>query len=218
MPESTRPARMLSLSVACSLLLGLAARPVSAQKPQATPEPASVQTLKPGDVVRITVWRQPEMSGEFRVSSDGTIAHPLYQSIDVKDVTLGEATARIRQYLARLTNDPQVVIEPLLSVAVGGEVRSPGLYNLPLGTTLSQAVAQAGGGSDAGVLKKVRLIRGDRQEIVDLTDTRRNLGAMPVRSGDQIFLERRNNVFRDLVGPMASILGAAAAIVSVARR
>jgi protein involved in polysaccharide export with SLBB domain len=111
-----------------------------------------------------------------------------------------------------------VVIEPLLSVAVGGEVRSPGLYNLPLGTTLSQAVAQAGGGSDAGVLKKVRLIRGDRQEIVDLTDTRRNLGAMPVRSGDQIFLERRNNVFRDIVGPMASILGAAAAIVSVARR
>jgi hypothetical protein len=41
---------------------------------------------------------------------------------------------------------------------------------------------------------------------------------MPVRSGDQIFLERRGNAFRDIIGPMASILGAAAAIISVSRK
>jgi polysaccharide export outer membrane protein len=164
------------------------------------------------------VWRQPELSGEFRITADGAIGHPLYQSVDVKNVTLAEATSRIRQYLTQLTNDPQVVIEPLLSVAVGGEVRQPGLYNLPLGTTLSQAVAQAGGGSDQGALKHVRLIRGRRQIVIDLTDTKENQGAMPVRSGDQIFLERRGNTFRDLIGPMASVLGAVAAIISVSRK
>jgi polysaccharide export outer membrane protein len=199
-------------------MLGAAAIPASAQDTAAANVPPAVQSLRPGDVVRITVWRQPELSGEFRITADGAIAHPLYQSVDVKNVTLAEATSRIRQYLTQLTNDPQVVIEPLLSVAVGGEVRQPGLYNLPLGTTLSQAVAQAGGGSDESVLKRVRLIRGARQVIIDLTDTKENRGAMPVRSGDQIFLERRGNAFRDIIGPMASILGAAAAIISVSRK
>ena len=212
------PARRLAVCTVLFVILAGGTVPASAQDSTTAGVAAAVQSLRPGDVVRITVWRQPELSGEFRITADGTIGHPLYQSVDVKNVTLAEATNRIRKYLTQLTNDPQVVIEPLLSVAVGGEVRQPGLYTLPLGTTLSQAVAQAGGGSDESVLKRVRLIRGARQVIIDLTDTKENRGAMPVRSGDQIFLERRGNTFRDIIGPVASILGAAAAIISVSRR
>ena len=43
----------------------------------------AVFTLKPGDMVRVTVWRKPELSGDFRVLADGSIAHPLYQAINV---------------------------------------------------------------------------------------------------------------------------------------
>ncbi len=218
MPLFADPARRFSTWAVPFLLLLAAVPPASAQDSASAGGSAYVQSLRPGDVVRITVWRQPELSGEFRITADGTIGHPLYQSVDVRNVTLAEATNRIRQYLTQLTNDPQVVIEPLLSVAVGGEVRQPGLYNLPLGTTVSQAVAQAGGGVDQGALKRVRLIRGTHQELIDLTNTRENRGATPIRSGDQIFLQRRGNAFRDIIGPVASILGAAAAIVSVARQ
>ncbi|HET7601924.1 MAG TPA: polysaccharide biosynthesis/export family protein [Gemmatimonadales bacterium] len=174
--------------------------------------------LRPGDVLRITVWRQPELSGEFHVLQSGTIGHPLYQSIMAVGTPLPELTERIRTYLTRLVNDPQVVIEPLVSVAVGGEVRTPGLYTLPLGTTISQAIAQAGGGGDEGSLRNVRLIRNGQREQIDLADLRVNRASEPVQSGDQIFVSRRSNTFRDIIGPLASVLAAAAAIITVSRQ
>jgi polysaccharide export outer membrane protein len=176
------------------------------------------QTLAPGDVIRITVWRQPELSGDFRITADGSIAHPLYQSVDVRNVPLTEVAGRLRTFLTRLTTDPQVVVEPMLSVSVGGEVHTPGRLTVALGTTLSQAIAQAGGGGDQANLRKVRLVRGNQEQQIDLTDLRVNKGALPVESGDQIFISRRSNAFRDLIGPLASILGAGAAIISVIRR
>lgn len=176
------------------------------------------QTLVPGDVIRITVWRQPELSGDFRITADGSIAHPLYQSVDVRNVPLAEVAGRLRTFLTRLTTDPQVVVEPMLSVSVGGEVHTPGRLTVALGTTLSQAIAQAGGGGDQANLRQVRLVRGTQEQQIDLTDLRVNKGALPVESGDQIFLSRRSNAFRDLIGPLASILGAGAAIISVIRR
>ena len=39
--------------------------------------------LRPGDMLRITVWRHPEMSGDFAVAPDSTLVHPLYQAVRV---------------------------------------------------------------------------------------------------------------------------------------
>jgi protein involved in polysaccharide export with SLBB domain len=103
-------------------------------------------------------------------------------------------------------------------VAVGGEVRTPGLLTVPLGTTISQAIAQAGGGAEQANLRKVRLVRGNQQQTIDLTDLRVNRGALPVESGDQIFISRRSSAFRDVIGPLASVLGAGAAIISILRK
>lgn len=197
--------------------LGAAALMAPAPAAAQTGAPAR-QTLVPGDVIRITVWRQPELSGDFRITADGSIAHPLYQSVDVRNVPLAEVAGRLRTFLTRLTTDPQVVVEPMLSVSVGGEVRTPGRLTVALGTTVSQAIAQAGGGGDQANMRKVRLVRGSQEQQIDLTDLRVNKGALPVESGDQIFLSRRSNAFRDLIGPLASILGAGAAIISVIRR
>jgi polysaccharide export outer membrane protein len=209
------PARLLLLvTVLCAgaMSRGLAQTSATAVAPVADAQ------LRPGDVLRITVWRQPELSGEFHVLQSGTIGHPLYQSIVAVGTPLPELTERVRTYLTRLINDPQVVIEPLVSVAVGGEVRTPGLYTLPLGTTISQAIAQAGGGGDEGSLRNVRLIRNGQREQIDLTDVRVNRASQPVQSGDQIFVSRRSNAFRDIIGPLASVLAAAAAIITVSRQ
>lgn len=213
--------RRVDLPIAGAVLATIVACLVPAQAAQAQGADslaAMAALLHPGDIVRITVWRQPELSGEFRVLPDGTIGHPLYQAVSAVNATLPEVRERVRQFLTSLVNDPQVVVEPLLSVAVGGEVRTPGLFTLPLGTTVSQAIAQAGGGGDAGTLKRIRLIRDQREQIIDLTDAAGNRGSMPVRSGDQIFVSRRGNVFRDVIGPLASVLAAAAAIITVSRQ
>jgi protein involved in polysaccharide export with SLBB domain len=200
-----------------ALLAGISlAAPGGGLSAQASPADGAV-TLGPGDVVRITVWRKPELSGDFTILANGTIGHPLYQAVSARDTPIPVLTARLREFLATLEQNPQVVVEPLVRVAVGGEVRAPSLTTVPVGTTIGQAIAQAGGASERGNLAKVRLVREGRDQRIDLTSTRGGGATMPVRSGDEIYVGQRGNVFRDVIGPFASILGAAAAIVSATR-
>ena len=171
--------------------------------------------LAPGDVVRITVWRKPELSGEFPVTGNGTIAHPLYRDVPVTGVPIGTVEARLRGFLAKFEANPQFVVEPLLRVAVGGEVRTPNLYNLRPETSVSQAVALAGGPTERGRRDRLRLVRGGSDLIVDLRRVDATGAGMPIRSGDQITVEQTPAVFRDYVAPIVSVLGGVAAIVSV---
>ena len=185
---------------------------------QAQAQPSTVATgvaLNPGDVVRITVWRKPELSGEFVVAGDGTVSHPLYREIRVTGVSLDAVESRLREFLGKLEANPQFVVEPLLRVAVSGEVRTPNLYNLRPETLLSQAVAIAGGPNERGRRDRVLLMRQNQQLTVDLRRADVGGAAMPVRSGDQILVEQQRSVFRDFIGPMVNVLGATAAIVSV---
>ena len=171
--------------------------------------------LNPGDVVRITVWRKPELSGEFVITADGTVSHPLYRDVRVTGLPLDAVDARIREFLGKLEANPQFVIAPLLRVAVGGEVRLPNLYTLGPETSLAQAVAMAGGPTDRGRRDRVRLIRQDREMVVDLRRADALGAGMVVNSGDQIVVERRRELYRDVLSPVVSVMGATAAIVSM---
>src|SRR5215216_1360694 len=115
---------------------------IAAQTPTARAESVS---LSPGDSVRITVWRKPEFSGDFIVAPDGTISHPLYRSVRISGVPVATAEANLRTFLARFEQDPQFVMEPLVRVAVSGEVGRPQVFALRPETLVSEAVAQAGG-------------------------------------------------------------------------
>jgi len=183
---------------------------------QSAAPPAGVASgaLNPGDVVRITVWRKPELSGDFVVAGDGTVSHPLYRSVRVTGIPLPAVEARLREFLATLEENPQFVVEPLLRVAVAGEVRQPNLYNLRPETSLSQAVAVAGGTTERGRRDRIVLVRDNRERVVDLRRPDQSGAGMLVRSGDQVVVELQRNTW-DVVGPIVSVLGAAAAIVSV---
>jgi len=62
--------------------------PLSSVSGQRTTRALSDPVLRPGDVLRITVWRHPEMSGEFVVAPDSTLVHPLYQVVKVAGAPL----------------------------------------------------------------------------------------------------------------------------------
>jgi protein involved in polysaccharide export with SLBB domain len=191
----------------------LAAPPVAAQS-------AAIGTvmLRAGDVVRVTVWRNPELSGDFAITSNGTLAHPLYRDVVVAGLDLPAAESRIREVLAGLESNPRFVIEPLLRVSVGGEVRQPSLYTLPPETSIAEAVALAGGATDRGRLDRVRLFRDGQELRVDLTDPGVGPAQAPIRSGDQIFVDRRVSIFRDYIAPAGSITAALASIIGLALR
>jgi protein involved in polysaccharide export with SLBB domain len=181
--------------------------------------PAAAQTdttaaVRPADLVRLSVWRMPEFSGEFPVSPDGTIQHPLLTDVRVVGRPREEVRRQLREVLLRYENDPQFVFDYLYRVAVTGEVRLPNLYSLPPETSIPQAIAAAGGLSEFGRINDVRLVRGGQETVLDLRDPASPVMEMRVRSGDQIRVLRRGSSFRDYLGLTASIVAAVGSVVA----
>jgi polysaccharide biosynthesis/export protein len=182
------------------------------------PAPRTEQvTLSPGDSVRITVWRKPEFSGDFIVGPDGSITHPLYRTVRVGGVPFTTAESNVRTFLARFEQDPQFVVEPLVRVAVSGEVGRPQVFAVRPETSIADAVAQAGGPNQFGKRDRVRVLRrepngGQRELYVNLLDPESGSATVRVHSGDQIVVERKKSFFREVFLPGLSVIGSAASI------
>lgn len=179
--------------------------------------------LAPGDSVRVVVWRKPEMSGDFIIAPDNTISHPLYRTVRVGGVPFATAETNVRNFLAKFEQDPQFVVEPLVRVAVSGEVGRPQVFAVRPETTIGEAVAQAGGPNQFGERDKVRVLRretGGRQRefVVSLLDPESPAATIRVHSGDQIVVDRRRSFFREVFLPALGVLGSAASIYLVIDR
>jgi polysaccharide export outer membrane protein len=208
--------RSLFLASAASLLSGA----LMAQSPTPNTEPV---ILAPGDSVRVVVWRKPEMSGDFIVAPDGSITHPLYRSVRVGGIPFATAEANVRTFLARFEQDPQFVMEPLVRVAISGEVFRPQVFALRPETSIADAVAQAGGPNPFGKRDRVRVLRRDsggreREFIVNLLEPTGTASSIRVHSGDQIVVDRKKSFFREVFLPALSVLGSAASIYLVIDR
>jgi polysaccharide export outer membrane protein len=175
-----------------------------------------VAVLQPGDQVHLAVWKHPEMSGEFLVAADGTLAHPLFRDTHIAGISQVEAEALVRTVLQRYETDPQFVYQPLVRVAVVGAVRTPNLLSVPPSTTIAEAIALAGGPSDDARVDHVRVLRAGGALKLSAADlAARN---WRVASGDEIVVARRSTVFRDFIAPSASIAAAFAAVATLLRR
>lgn len=188
--------------------------PLPAAGQSHSPEGADL-VLNPGDILRITVWRRAELSGEFEVGSDGSMTHPLYRGLKVAGIPLSEAEERIRTFLNQNEGNPAFVVAPLFRVTVAGEVQKPNVYSFPPSTTVSQALALAGGATERGRPNRVQVFRQDKVFTVDLTRPDAKGAQMRTRSGDQITVPRRGSSFRDIIGPLSSVVAAMAAVATL---
>lgn len=176
------------------------------------------QGLAPGDQIRIAVWKSPELSGDFTVAANGTIVHPLYRDVQVTGIPMSVVEDRIRTFLQKYQTNPQFVVQALVRIIVGGEVRTPNVYSVPPETTVAQAIALAGGPTERASLEKVRVIR-ERQEVrMDLTRADSDPALIQIRSGDQVLVGRAAPSVLNVLGPVASSVAAVAAIITIIRR
>jgi polysaccharide export outer membrane protein len=195
------------------LLLSLAFAVSAASAQLAPPISTSKALLRPGDALQIEVWHRAEFTGEFAVASNGTIAHPLLGEITVAGLPMEEINRRVYVFLQEFDEEPHFVIQPLVRVGVGGEVRTPNLLKLSPDVTIAEAIAAAGGATQYGKLNKVKLIRSGREMTIDVTRAEPGPAQQPVQSGDQLYVPRKGNFFRDNIAPAGSIV---AALVGVA--
>jgi polysaccharide export outer membrane protein len=113
--------------------------------------------LAPGDILKTTVFKNPDLSVDVRVSESGSISYPLIGSVPISGLTLPAAERKIAQMLkdGGFVVNPQVNI--LLTQAFGnlvsviGEVNTAGRYSLDAaGGHLSGMLAAAGGVAQTG--------------------------------------------------------------------
>ena len=196
------------------LALVVLSTPASAQEPRASSDQS---ILTPGDSVRIVVWRKPEFSGDFVVAPNGSITHPLYRSVQVGGIPFATAEANVRRFLARFEENPEFVMEPLVRVAVSGEVERPQVFAVRPETTIGEAVARAGGTTLLGAPNRIRVLRLDQSGqqqllVVDLTDPAGATSRIPVKSGDQIVIDRRKSFLKDVLLPVLGVIGSVASL------
>ncbi len=154
--------------------------------------------ISPGDVLKVTVFGEDELTGSYRVGPAGTMAMPLVGNIVVEGQTLTEATETITAELRRMIRRPvvSVALDELASerkVYISGEVERPGPMMLPFGATVADALASAGPKPTAD-LRAVRVTNSNHEpRVLDLSGLRTDQPMSvfePVRYGDVINVPR----------------------------
>jgi polysaccharide export outer membrane protein len=107
-------------------------------------------TVGPDDVLRVTVFNQPDLSREVTVASDGTFTYPPLGTIHATGLTVRELEQQLMQRFADgyLVN-PQLAVAVVQRrsrhVSILGAVQKPGVYPLQHGATLLEIISLAGG-------------------------------------------------------------------------
>jgi protein involved in polysaccharide export with SLBB domain len=127
---------------------------------------AALYRIHAGDTLTIQVVGEEDLSGEFKVSSEGVILYSLLGRITVTGLSSATIEKSLTERLAKdyLVN-PKVYVQVRSSITrrviIFGEVKSPGVYELPVGErcTLLQVIAKAGGLTDLAATDRVRIVR-----------------------------------------------------------
>ena len=180
------------------------------------PRSASDVSLAPGDVVKLEVWQEEDLSGEFLVDEDGQVTLPLLGPVDVSGIPVRQLRARlIEAYRVQLQN-PSITVTPLRRVLVLGEVHEPGVYNVDPTISLAGAIALAGGATPGGDLRRLRVVR-DGVVVKEGATAEGSLAANQVLSGDQIFVERRSWFDRNSTFLVSAMLSVTSIVISILR-
>ena len=183
------------------------APPRSAELPRAAHD-ASLDAIGPGDQVRITVFRNPDLTTETRVSERGTIFFPLIGEVHIAGMTPYQAghTIATKLRIGRFVVNPEVNVGLAQvnsrQVAVLGAVNKPGRYPIDSqNSRLTDFIAAAGGiappGADYVTLVSTHGGKTEKRDI-DLNaifrdgDLSQNL---QLRPGDTLFVEKAPMVY-----------------------
>jgi protein involved in polysaccharide export with SLBB domain len=173
-------------------------------------------TLLPGDALQIQIWREPDLGGTFVLDPQGAVTLPLLGRVQVAWIPLAELREMLVELYQVELRNASIEITPLRRVYVLGEVNRPGLLALDPTVTLAGAVAMAGGANPTGDLRKLRIMR-DGEVLRDRVGPEQDLMSVDIRSGDQIFVERRGWFDRNSTFVVSATIGIAGIIVQLLR-
>jgi polysaccharide biosynthesis/export protein len=119
--------------------------------------------IGPQDMLRIDVWKEPDISRVVPVRPDGKITLPLVNDVQASGLTTNQLAAKIAEGLKKYITSPQVTVGVTeinsRKFFVSGEVARPGAFPLLPNMTVLQALSSAGGFTQFAREKKIYILR-----------------------------------------------------------
>jgi polysaccharide export outer membrane protein len=163
------------LVIAACLTVGIGAvraqnsgsQPAQTSAPaQATPTVVDVDPaykIGPQDVLRVDVWKEPEISRTLPVRPDGKVSLPLLNDVQAAGLTPVQLASKIADGLKKYITNPQVTVGVTeinsRRIFVTGEVTKPGAFSLLPNMTVLQALSSSGGFTQFARLKNIYILR-----------------------------------------------------------
>lgn len=125
-----------------------AVRPQSASSSQTIQAIPPEYRLAPGDQVKVLVFDQPQLSGDFALDGAGKVLLPIIGPVKLSGLTLAEAQQKIQNDLADgvlVKPTVNLRIEDYRPIFVAGDVKKPGSFPFRFGQVVTAAIAAAGG-------------------------------------------------------------------------
>lgn len=168
--------------------------------------------IGPLDKLKVTVFRVPDLSGDFQVGADGSLEMPLIGVVDARNLSVSQLAATLEQrYGQRYLSAPDITVQLVESnqrdVVVEGSVRSPGNYPIAGTSTLLSVLAEAKGvDPENGNERRVAIFRRIDGEMkaaaFDVIAIRSGKMENPVvYPGDLVVVDgdRTRQIFRDIL-------------------
>ena len=179
------------LSIIFFIVLTLYTLPISAQE----------YILGHGDVITISVYKQPDLKTTVRISGDGMITLPLIGQLSATGLSVHDLAEKIESLLADgYFIDPQVniFVEEFRSrkANILGEIEDPGLYELEGDTTLFEFISRAGGLTE-NAANEIMIHRDqpgtDTKKVItinlrELMEKQQSLNNINIQDGDNIYI------------------------------
>ena len=128
--------------------------------------------IGPGDVLEISVWKDPDLSRKVVVPPDGVIAFPLIEAINVANLTAADlkkiVTQRLSEYVPEATVTVMLLEINSLRAYVIGKVNNPGEFPIDMETNVMQILAKAGGLNPFASKGNITILRRGNNKIIKI--------------------------------------------------
>jgi len=179
--------------------------------------------FQPGTAIQVTIWQEPDLSGEYSIDSEGYIILPLIGRVNVSRFTRDSLKSYLTAEYSNYLRGPIIMIEPLIRVGVLGEVKQPGLFRVSPHTPLWDVVDLAGGPTVRANMKKFSVMRSGKivkSELLGAFEQGASLQHIGIESGDLVLVPtgRRTMEWRTVIALMSMGITTTFLIINQAKK
>jgi protein involved in polysaccharide export with SLBB domain len=168
--------------------------------------------IRPGDVIVMGVANEPDLTGNWLVSTSRSITIPAVGEIPIGNQLRSELEAYLTAQMKRFVRDPLVRAEPQIRIAIFGGVGRQGFFLAPANALLTDVLMQSAGGIagnadlDKSSIKRAGMEILDREGFQAALRNGLSLDQLNIQAGDEIHVgQKRPGTFRNILAGVSAV-------------